>query len=63
MSEKKSDSDQRFPGVHPIPEPDNPDDNATDMIDEVVGAILENKDEKEILNEKSTSKDKSIRDE
>ncbi|KKO51228.1 hypothetical protein [Paenibacillus sp. DMB20] len=48
MTDNKTDYEGRFPGVEPIPEPDRPDHAATDMLDEVVTGILENKDEDEI---------------
>lgn len=48
MTDTKTDYEGRFPGVEPIPEPDRPDHAATDMLDEVVTGILENKDEDEM---------------
>ncbi|QCT02095.1 hypothetical protein E6C60_1379 [Paenibacillus algicola] len=53
MANKNPDYDGRFPGVDPIPEPDRPDHGATDMIDDVIGGILENKDKEEMKRENS----------
>ncbi|MFC7681375.1 hypothetical protein [Paenibacillus sp. GCM10028914] len=55
MSENKPKFDGRFPGVDPIPEPDHPDQAATDMLDDVVTGILENKDEEELKNSDKSS--------
>lgn len=59
MSKKKPDYDGKFPGVDPIPEPDRPDHAATDMLDQVVTGILENKDEEELKNEPDPTKSSS----
>lgn len=56
MSKKKPDYDGKFPGVDPIPEPDRPDHAATDMLDEFVTGILENKDEEELKSEPNPPK-------
>lgn len=45
MSKQKPDFDGQFPGVDPIPEPNRPDQAATDRIDDIVLGILEDKDE------------------
>lgn len=42
MNKKKIDYDGQFPGVHPIPEPDQPDHAATDKLDDLVQGVLEN---------------------
>ena len=61
MTDNKNDFEGRFPGVEPIPEPDRPDHAATDMLDEVVTGILENKDEDEIKKDyKNKQKTRSV---
>ncbi|MUG64496.1 hypothetical protein GNP94_00570 [Paenibacillus campinasensis] len=49
MSNKKVDYEGQFPGVHPVPESDHPEDHAaTDMLDDLVQGVLENEDAEEI---------------
>ncbi|RAR38410.1 hypothetical protein [Paenibacillus sp. MDMC362] len=48
MNKKKPEYDGQFPGVDPIPEPDRPDQAATDKLDDLVLGILEDKDESKI---------------
>lgn len=55
MTDKYTDGKGRFPGVDPIPEPDRPDHAATDMLDEVVTGILENKDEDELKQQRKNN--------
>ena len=55
MSDKKAPLDNRLPGVEPIPEPDRPDHASTDMLDDVVTGILENKNEDELKQTDSSS--------
>ncbi|WP_054955515.1 hypothetical protein [Paenibacillus dakarensis] len=62
MNDKKPDYDGRFPGVEPIPEPDHPDHAATDMLDEVVTGIMENKDDEELRRPAAPSKNNSPTD-
>ena len=45
MSNKKPEFDGQFPGVDPIPEPDRPDQAATDKLDDLVLGVLEDKDQ------------------
>ncbi|MPZ04561.1 hypothetical protein F3W83_18000 [Micrococcus luteus] len=54
MSKKKPEFDGQFPGVDPIPEPDRPDQAATDNIDYLVLGILEDKDETKLDIEPQT---------
>lgn len=44
MSNKKPILDGRFPGVDPIPEPDHPDQAATDKLDDIVLGLLGEED-------------------
>lgn len=62
MSDKKSELNGRFPGVNPIPEPDQPDQAATDMLDDIVTGILENKDEEEIKESYKQSGNNNLTD-
>lgn len=50
MSKQKPNHKDRFPGVDPIPQPDQPDQAATDMLDDFVTSVLENKNEEEMKN-------------
>ncbi|MEX3616743.1 hypothetical protein [Paenibacillus glucanolyticus] len=54
MSKKKPEFDGQFPGVDRIPEPDRPDQAATDNIDDLVLGILEDKDETKLDIEPQT---------
>ena len=50
MNKKKPEYDGQFPGVDPIPEPDRPDQAATDKLDDLVLGVLKTK-----MNRKSIS--------
>lgn len=62
MSDKNPEFNGRFPGVNPIPEPDRPDQAATDMLDDIVTGILENKNEEEIKEAYKQSKNNNLND-
>ncbi|WP_422660257.1 hypothetical protein ACK8P5_07105 [Paenibacillus sp. EC2-1] len=62
MSDKNPEFNGRFPGVDPIPEPDRPDQAATDMLDDIVTGILENKNEKEIKESYKQSRSNNLND-
>ncbi|NMO96816.1 hypothetical protein [Paenibacillus lemnae] len=55
MDKKKTDHEDRFPGVDPIPEPDRQDHASTDMLDDVVTGILENKDDEKLKQKHNPS--------
>ncbi|CAM3687647.1 MULTISPECIES: hypothetical protein [Paenibacillus] len=62
MSKEKPEYDGKFPGVDPIPEPDRPDQAATDKLDDLVLGVLENENEEDLDLEPETNHYNKLRE-